>query len=179
MLFPSFLVDQLLPIPVLAFNNQQDPYVVPIDQMAPWWSINECAAFYPHAAGWSSPEVSSLMDSGSMQHVIYNEAACAHNLHHPCFPFWQEEIETMSQFMQDKMDCTFPLIQTKVNLNESNQVIVCHSLSQLKEIMNKYKQARFVSLKGQELKPENLFDSEGGIYYLITPDSTIRIAVVQ
>jgi pimeloyl-ACP methyl ester carboxylesterase len=181
MLFPSLLVDQLLPIPVLAFNNQLDPYEVPIDQLAPWWSINACAAFYPHAAGWSSPEVSNFMDSGSIQHVIYNEASCAHNMHHPCFPFWQKEIETMSQFMQDRMECELPLINPNPNFSMTKQVLVCRGESQLMEILVSRTNARLMSLSGVEVTALVADKSElhEGFYFLHSSGSVERIIFIK
>jgi hypothetical protein len=180
MLFPQLLGNQLL-TPVLAFNNQLDPYEVPIEQTAPWWSIDACAPYYPHAAGWSSPEVLDLLDNESVQHVIYNEEICGHNLHHPCFPFWQQEVEIMSQFMQEKMDCDLNRIDQVTDQLSKKKVLVCQNINQLIELLASRKNARLISLSGIEVMTPSSGANElpEGLYLLHSDDSVERIVFIK
>jgi len=134
MLFPG-LLNQGSNEPVLAFNNQNDPYLIPISTEAAWWSIDNCAELYPLSMGWSSD---ALQDYGELieQHV-FQENVCPHNLHDPCFPLWNQEIDIMSAFMNGKMNCDVVLDDREIHLKSVSTALVCSSLSEVKSILDK------------------------------------------
>lgn len=173
MLFPS-LLNQGSNEPVLAFNNQNDPYLIPINSNAAWWSIDNCAELYPISSGWTSDalqEYSELIDQ-----QVFQEDACAHNLHDPCFPQWNQEIASMSVFMNGKMDCNEILGNTEIHKIKASTAVVCNSLSEVNLLVNRNAIWKLYSPVGQ-LIASNSSQLEGlsyGCYYLfIEPENQV------
>lgn len=113
-LFPELML-QGTNADLIAFNNDLDPYFIPINSCSPWWQIENCALNYPIACGIQS--LSEFFNSLQITHQahVFNSDICPHNLHEPCFPFWQEEVELMAQFFNQKMSCEIPLSSNAYN----------------------------------------------------------------
>ena len=108
MLFPQ-LMNQGTNAALIAFNNTQDPYLIPITQCSSWWQIDDCASSYPVSCGIENLTEQFANLGVELQSQIFSSNTCPHNLHEPCFPFWQQEVESMSEFFNQKMECEIPL----------------------------------------------------------------------
>lgn len=116
MIYPEMINQGLNPA-IISFNNELDPYLIPLDTCDVWWQIDNCAATYPHSCGIQSL-VDELASRGVDHQVnVYASPTCPHNLHEPCFPFWHQEVEAMAIFFQTKMNCDIPLSNTILDKN--------------------------------------------------------------
>jgi hypothetical protein len=90
---------------LLSFNNTLDPYSIPINSCSAWWNYNNCSVF-PEACGVEG--LSAFIQEAGIEfnRITYTSNTCAHNLHDPCFPSWEDEVSVMLNFFIDKMGCS-------------------------------------------------------------------------
>ncbi|MEX1190212.1 MAG: alpha/beta hydrolase [Bacteroidia bacterium] len=165
--------------PVLAFNNENDPYLVPVNTSRAWWNIDNCEEFYPISCGWTSEQVNQFQIQELVQQYVYQENTCPHNLHHPCFPHWNEEIELMSNFMQEKMSAITNLNETE-SLNEHvTKALVCKTMDEVHSVLPNNDSWKLYSSNGKLIfsgfmKPAVL---DSGCYYLQIEESKISTLI--
>lgn len=162
-LFPELLNQGTNP-DIIAFNNDQDPYLVPITECSSWWQIDNCGSNYPVSCGIEN--LSEQLNNFGIDHQIqiFSSETCPHNLHEPCFPFWQQEVELMAEFFNQRMVCEVPLSNNEYY--EKEVILIDNALNMTYSQMPK----TFIVINGQgALIHENKHDFSGlssGLYFI-------------
>lgn len=105
----------------LFFNNIQDDYNVPFESCEQdLWEYN-CPQGYPTVCGIEA--MPSILEDLSItyDYRIYDTVPCAHNMHIPCFPMFEQEVSLMAAFFNQVMECNSA---TSVGFNESLPAIM-------------------------------------------------------
>lgn len=90
---------------LLYFNNKLDQYEIPWENCnQPAWNYL-CPNGIPKSCGIES--LTEILTTFNIPHqyTLFETTICSHNLHDPCFPMFQQEIDEISTFLNNLSDC--------------------------------------------------------------------------
>lgn len=161
---------------LLAFNNTLDPYAIPYNTCSVWWNYDNCQTF-PNACGVNAID-EFIQDSGIDAEIIsYTSDVCAHNLHDPCFPFWNDEVEKMALFFNGLINCPDILGEDSIDYSLlSNKIRIVNPGAELNlgggSIL-------ILDYLGRIISNEAIAPRNDGIYFVISQSDVVRLLVVN
>jgi hypothetical protein len=103
--------------PMIVFNNQQDAELIPYNNYQNWWGAI-CNSNSKHASGQQLFSADATLLNIINSDIIYDEPACNHDLHLPCFPYFEQEMDTAARFFNKLMFCPvlLPVVQNSFSV---------------------------------------------------------------
>jgi acetyl esterase/lipase len=162
--------------PLLVFNNTLDPYAIPINTCSAWWNYDNCPVF-PDACGLSG--ITEILQSADIEyeHVVYSNAACAHNMHDPCFPHWQDEVDRMATFFHSQLSCSVLLGQTSPNTEEKSAACVVLPPGSL--LFQEKDTVTIFDYMGRLVSKSGYAPYQKGMYMALTETGIVRFLVAE
>lgn len=135
---------------ILYFNNKSDQYEIPWEDctLDAWNYL--CPNGLPKSCGIEAM-LNQFEDFNiEYRYTLYETNICSHNLHEPCFPYFQEEISKITEFLNDISQCEI-VGEDQILKTHNNLTYLIH-LEELESFLLNYENWSFVNTLGQTSK---------------------------
>lgn len=156
---------------ILYFNNKFDQYEIP------WEGCNSdawnylCPSGLPKSCGIEA--MLNQFEDFNIEHryTLYETNICSHNLHEPCFPYFQEEVSKITEFLNDISQCEI-VGEEELLTNQRSKTYLIHS-EELERFLLPYTNWTFINTLGQNytINSASCNDLSTGFYYSFLPNS--------
>lgn len=156
---------------ILYFNNKSDQYEIPWENCTTDAWNYLCPNGLPKSCGIEA--MLNQFEDFNIEHryTLYETNICSHNLHEPCFPYFQEEISKIADFLNDISQCEI-VGEDKLSSIHHSKAYLIH-LEELESFLLPYTNYTFINTLGQKLtiNSSSYLDITVGFYYCFLPDS--------
>jgi len=136
---------------ILYFNNKLDQYEIPWEDCTqPAWNYL-CPNGIPKSCGIESLTETLTSYNIPFQYTLFETTICSHNLHEPCFPMFQQEINEISTFLNDLSDCPITIDIANIK-NQNNSKIISLNEEELLYFIQQHQDWTIASSSGIQIK---------------------------
>lgn len=156
---------------VLYFNNKSDQYEIPWEDCSTDTWNYLCPSGLPKSCG-----IEAMIDQFEQfnieyQYTLYETSICSHNLHEPCFPFFQEEISKISAFLNGLSLCDAVGLDELENVSRKQTFLI--PKTELETFLSAHSNYIIINTLGQNIKIDSTSINEmsSGVYYCLLQNS--------
>jgi hypothetical protein len=164
-LFPEHL-DETENTAMIYFNNKLDEFGIPWEtcEQDAWDYL--CPQGLPKSCG-----IESMLDLFNLynipfQYTLFETPTCSHNLHEPCFPMFQNEVDQLVQFLNELSEC--PIVTgNHTNISSQSTITLVISENEIDDFVNKHSNWSLLDSKGALFQLPNNKRLSKGFYHCI------------